>query len=302
MSISFPSLCLGTNVFGWTADETQSFAVLDAAREAGISFLDTANNYAQWANDGVGGQSETFIGNWMAARGTRGETLVATKVGYEADIRPQSVRREAEASLARLRSDYVDLYYAHADDGGDLTESLAEFDALVREGKARALGLSNFSADRIAEAVAICEREGFARPVALQPQYSLMERAYEVEERPAAEQAGLAVIPYFALASGFLTGKYRPGGEAVSSARAGSAAAYLADPRGPRVLAALDAAAAAHEVPVASVALAWLRAQPTVAAPIASARTPEQIAPLAASMTLELTAEELAALDAASRA
>jgi aryl-alcohol dehydrogenase-like predicted oxidoreductase len=303
MTIALPSLALGGNVFGWTADEQQAFAVLDAARAAGICFLDTADAYASWANGGVGGQSETIIGRWMAGRGARDETLVATKVGWERkDIRPAAIRKGVEASLRRLQTDRIDLYYAHLDDGGDLAESLAAFDALVREGKARAIGLSNFTPARVGEAIEICDRDGLARPVALQPHYSLMERAFEHDGRDAAAAAGLAVIPYFSLARGFLTGKYRPGGDEVDSPRAGSARAYLDAPRGPAVLAALDAAAAAHDIPVAAVALAWLRAQPTVVAPIASARTPEQVGPLAASLGLELTPDELDELDAASRA
>jgi len=305
MASEFPALCLGGNVFGWTADEQQSFAVLDAARDAGIGFVDTADVYAAWAHDGVGGQSEEIIGRWMASRGARDETLVATKVGMAsepADIRPQTVRAGAEASLRRLRSDRIDLFYAHADDGGDLAESLGAFDALVREGLVRTVGLSNFTGARVREALEVCEREGLTKPVALQPEYSLMARDFESDgTREAAAAGGLATIPYYALALGFLTGKYRPGGDDSDSPRAGGARAYLAEPRGPAVLDALDAAAAAHAVPVAAVALAWLRAQPTVVAPLASARTPEQVTDLAASLELELSAEELAAIDAASR-
>jgi aryl-alcohol dehydrogenase-like predicted oxidoreductase len=302
---AWPGLCLGGNVFGWTADEATSFAVLDAAREAGITFLDTADVYSAWAHDGTGGQSETVIGAWMADRGCRDEVLLATKVGMLeglADLRPATTRRALEASLERLGTDRVDLFYAHRDDDGDLAEALRGFDALVREGKTRMLGLSNFSAARVREAFAICEREGLTPPAALQPEFSLMERGFEAEEQAAAREHDLAVLPYSSLASGFLTGKYRPGGAEVDSVRAGRAGAYLEQPRGPRVLEALDEVAAGHGVPVAAVALAWLRAQPTVVAPIASARTPEQVAPLAAALDLELTAGELEALDAASRA
>ena len=304
MPIDLPAVCLGGNVFGWTADADQSFAVLDAAHAAGLTFVDTADAYCAWAHDGVGGQSEEIIGAWMAARGTREQTLVATKVGYLAareGIRPATVQAAIDDSLRRLQTDYVDVYFAHMDDGEDLAEAFGAFDALVRAGKARAIGISNFTPARLREALDACAREGFAMPVALQPQYSLMERAFEQEEQAIALDAGLAVTPYYALANGFLAGKYRPGGDAVESVRADGARAYLDEPRGPAVLAALDAAAAAHDVPVASVALAWLRAQPAVAAPIASARTVEQVAPLAAALTLELTADELAALDAASR-
>ncbi len=302
MPVNLPALCLGGNVFGWTADEPTSFAVLDAAREAGITFLDTADSYAHWANGGQGGQSETIIGRWIAGRGGREELVVATKVGMGpgGNVRPAAVRAGAEGSLRRLGVDSIDLYYAHEDDAGDLAESLGAFDALVREGKVRMIGLSNYAPERIREALDICARDGLTPPVALQPKYSLMERDFEGAARDAAAAGDLAVVPYSALASGFLTGKYRPGADPVASARAGSAGRYLQDPRGPRVLEALDAVAGAHGVPVASVALAWLRAQPGVTSPLASARTPEQVAPRAASMTLELAPEELDALALAS--
>jgi aryl-alcohol dehydrogenase-like predicted oxidoreductase len=308
MTKSFPELCLGGNVFGWTADESQSFDVLDAARAAGITFIDTADVYAAWVNDGKGGQSEEIIGRWAADRGVRDELTIATKVGSLPgldDLRPDTIRRGAENSLARLQTDRIDLFYAHKDDGGDLAEALGGFDALVRAGSVRMVGLSNFSGERIREALDICARDGLTEPVALQPRYSLMERGFETSgERDTASEAGLAVLPYYALASGFLTGKYRPGaGDNGSgdSPRAGSATAYLDEPRGPAVLEALDASAEAHDVPVASIALAWLRAQPTVASPIASARTVEQIEPLAKSIGLELDAAELDALDVASQ-
>lgn len=303
-STDFPALCLGGNVFGWTADEAESFAVLDAARAAGITFIDTADRYSAWAHGGRGGQSEEILGRWMTDRSARGDTLLATKVGRAEgldDIRPATVRRGADASLQRLQTDYIDLYYAHGDDGGDLAEAFAGFDALVKEGKVRMVGISNFSPERIREALSVCGQEGLTPPVALQPEYSLMERGFEAAGRDIAADGELAVMPYSALASGFLTGKYRPSGDRVSSARADAAAGYLDDPRGAAVLEALDAAAEAHDVPVAAVALAWLRAQPTVASPIASARTVEQVAPLVASLAVELAPGELHALDVASR-
>jgi aryl-alcohol dehydrogenase-like predicted oxidoreductase len=302
--LTVPALCLGGNVFGWTADRRTSFAVLDAALAAGITFLDTADTYSSWAHGGVGGQSEEIIGAWLAARGVRGRVVLATKLGMLEgldDLRPATVRRAAADSLRRLGVDRVDLLYAHRDDGGDLAETFAAFDALVRAGDVGAVGVSNFSPARLAEAADLCAREGFAPPEVTQPRYSLMERAYERGEREVAEGRGIACVPYQALAAGFLTGKYRPGAAPVESARARRAGAYLDDPRAPAVLDALDAAAAAHDVPVASVALAWLRDRPTVAAPIASARTVAQVAPLAAALDLRLTAEETAALDAASR-
>lgn len=305
MALQLPQFSLGGNVFGWTADEAESFAVLDAARDAGIHFIDTADVYSAWAHGGTGGQSETIIGKWIASRGARDETIVATKVGKDPsanDIRPATLRRALDASLGRLGTEVVDLYYAHEDDGGDLTETIAAFDAFVREGRIRAWGLSNFEGARIREVAAIAEREGLTAPIVLQPEYSLVERGFETDLRGAVEDAGLGVVPYFALASGFLTGKYRPGAVDSSSPRAGSAAAYLERDDAPAILAALDAAAEAHDVPVASIALAWLAAQPTVVAPLASARTVEQVAPLAASVGLTLTGDELAALSAASAA
>ena len=303
MALQLPSICLGGNVFGWTADEQQSFAVLDAAHDAGLTFIDTADVYAAWVNGGAGGQSETVIGRWLAARpGVRAQTIIATKVGKLpalTGIRPATLRAALDASLERLGVDTIDLYYAHDDDGGDLTDTLAQFDLFVRTGKIRAVGLSNFTPARVEEAISIAEQEGLARPEVLQPEYSLMARDYEQELQPVAERLGLAVAPYFALASGFLTGKYRPG-VAVESARAGRMDALLADPAAVELLDRLDEVAAAHGAPVASVALAWLKVQPTVTSPIASARTVEQVAPLAAALTLELSADEVAALTAAS--
>lgn len=303
MSIQLPDFSLGGNVFGWTADEAESFAVLDAARDAGIHFIDTADAYSAWAHDGVGGQSETVIGKWVASRGARDETIIATKAGMApgaADLREATLRTALEGSLERLQTDVIDVYYAHKDDGGDLRETLHTFDAFVKEGKIRAIGLSNFDAPRLREALDIAEREGFAKPSVFQPGYSLVDRTFEDELQEVAAYGKLAVVPYYALAAGFLTGKYRKGSVDSGSPRAGSAAAYLDEPRGPAILGALDAAAAAHEVEVASVALAWLKAQPTITAPLASARTVEQVAPLAASLTLQLTTDELAALTAAS--
>jgi aryl-alcohol dehydrogenase-like predicted oxidoreductase len=287
-------LCLGGNVFGWTADRDESFAVLDAYRAAGGNFVDTAELYA-------GGASETIIGEWMASRGNRDEIVVATKVGFDRDLAPDRIRASAEGSLRRLQTDRIDLYYAHNDDPDTpLEDVLGAFDGLVREGRVRAIGASNFSAPRLAEALAVSRRDGLARYTALQPHYNLMERSeYEGELEELCRRERIACLPYFALAKGFLTGKYRPGGAAVESARAERASEYL-DARGERVLAALDEIAAAHGTSVAAVALAWLRAQPTVAAPIASARTPEQLADLLPSVTLELDAGELRRLDDAS--
>jgi len=295
----FP-LCLGGNVFGWTADRDQSFAVLDAYAAAGGNFIDTADAYSAWVPGNSGGESEAIIGEWMAERGNRDRILVATKAGKDQPMTAANVRAKAEASLERLRSDHIDLYYIHYDDPNTpLEETLGAFDALVREGKVRHIAASNFAAPRLAEALAVSDREGFARFVALQPEYSLVERDYESELRDVVAREGLACVPYWSLAMGFLTGKYRPGAPEGTSPRAKGASKYL-DKRGVAVLEALDEVAAAHDAPVAAVALAWLLAQPTVAAPIASARSPEQLADLLPMAGLELSARELERLTVAS--
>ncbi|MFF4650365.1 aldo/keto reductase [Streptomyces sp. NPDC001380] len=298
-------LSLGGNVFGWTADEQQSFAVLDAYAAGGGNFVDTADVYSAWAPGNSGGESETVIGRWMRSRGNRDAVVVATKVGAHPErkgLRAANVRAAAEDSLRRLQTDRIDLLYTHFDDPETpVEEFLGALDELVRAGKVRHIAASNISPERLEEALAASEREGLARYVAVQPHYNLVSRGtYEGPLAETAARHGLSAVPYFALASGFLTGKYRPGGAAVESARAAGAGKYLEDPRGPRILEALDAVAAARGAEVATVALAWLAAQPTVAAPIASARTVEQVPALLAAAELELTADELAALTAAS--
>ncbi len=294
-------LCLGGNVFGWTADRDTSFAVLDAYAAAGGNFVDTAEGYSAWVPGNVGGESETIIGEWMAARGNRDEIVVATKAGKEGGLTAANVRAKAEGSLRRLRTDRIDLYYLHYDDPDTpLEETLGAFDALVRDGLVRHVAASNFSAARLEEAIAVTEREGLAPIVALQPLYNLVERpAFEDELLAVCRRAGLATIPYYALAMGFLTGKYRPGADAGDSPRAEGAARYL-DERGVAVLAALEEVAAARETTVAAVALAWLAAQETVASPIASARSVDQLEELLPMAQLRLSEEELARLTAAS--
>lgn len=299
----FP-LCLGGNVFGWTANEQESFAILDAYAAAGGNFIDTADSYSAWVPGHVGGESETIIGRWMAARGCRHRMIIATKVGRcpgRLGLSAQNIRAGAEASLKRLDVDRIDLYYAHADDlNTPIDETLREFDALVREGKVGYIAASNFTAARLSAALATSAREGLARYVALQPHYNLMVRnEYEGALSDVCAREGVACVPYFALAMGFLTGKYRPG-ITVDSARAAGAQKYL-DARGTRVLAALDDIAAAHHTTVAAVALAWLLAQPTVAAPIASARTVAQLADLLPLATTMLTPEESTRLADSSR-
>ncbi|HWD04690.1 MAG TPA: aldo/keto reductase [Amycolatopsis sp.] len=290
-------LNLGCNVFGFTADEETSHAVLDAYASAGGNFLDTADAY------GGGGGSETIIGSWLARRGRRDDLVIATKVGawdQRKGLSAANITAAAEDSLRRLQTDHLDLYYAHRDDQDTpLEETLSAFDSLVRAGKVRYIAASNYSAERLTEALSISDREGFARYVALQPHYNLVERDYERDLAPTVAREGLATLPYFALAMGFLAGKYRSTDELGDSPRAPRAVKYL-DDRGRRVLAALDSVSAAHATSVAAVALAWLRQQPTVAAPIASARTPEQLTDLIASVTLELTDAEVEELSTAS--
>ncbi|WP_435172394.1 aldo/keto reductase [Actinacidiphila sp. bgisy145] len=298
----FP-LSLGGNVFGWTADEAQSFAVLDAFTGRGGNFVDTADVYSAWVPGNGGGVSERIIGAWLARRGRRDDVVIATKVGSHPDfkgLRADTIKKGAEASLRRLGVDHIDLYYTHRDDPDvPVEEIITALDALVKEGKVRAIGASNISAERLAASLDFSEREGLARYEIVQPLYSLVER--DTFEGPLADLVaarGLSTAPYYALASGFLTGKYRPGTE-VDSARAGKAGQYLSTPTGPKVLAALDEVAAAHGAEVTTVALAWLAAQPTVVAPIASARTVEQVPALTAVAELELTEQEVAALTAA---
>jgi aryl-alcohol dehydrogenase (NADP+) len=289
-------LCLGGNVFGWTADESNSFAVLDAFAAAGGNFIDTADTYSSWVPGHVGGESESIIGRWMAARGNRASIVIATKVGVLPTLKglaPATIRSGVEGSLRRLGVDRIDLYYAHRDDPETpIADTLRAFDGLVKEGTVPHVAASNYTAPRLREALAISRRDGLVEYVALQPHYNLMRRQEyegELQELCVAEQ--VACLPYFSLAMGFLTGKYRPG-TVVSSPRAGGASKYL-DERGIRVLAALDEIAAAHGTAVGAVALAWLAAQPTVLAPIASARTVEQLTELLPMLGLTLTGDEL---------
>ncbi|WP_085368702.1 aldo/keto reductase [Leifsonia sp. NCR5] len=297
----FP-LSLGGNVFGWTADRDTSFAVLDGYVAAGGNFVDTADGYSAWVPGNTGGDSERILGQWFQARGNRDDVVLATKVSQHPDFKGlagDNILRAADASLERLGSDHIDLYYAHFDDETvPLEETVAALSSLVDAGKVRYIGISNYSPERIEEWFRITEAEGLHRAVALQPHYNLVERDFEQKYRALAERENLGVVPYFALAAGFLTGKYRDG-VTVDSARAAGASKYL-DDRGRAVLDALDSVAAAHDASVASVALAWLAAQPTVVAPIASARTLDQLPDLLASVTLDLTDDELDALSGAS--
>jgi len=290
-------LCLGGNVFGWTADRDTSFAVLDAFAAAGGTFIDTADSYMWRAPGNSGGESETIIGEWFAARGRRDDVVLATKCGswpQRKGLSAANIAAACDDSLRRLQTDHIDLYYAHRDDPDAPQEETADaFDALVKVGKVRAVAASNFTADRLRSALEISARDGLASYVALQPHYNLVEREeFETSLAPLLQSEGLSCVPYYGLASGFLTGKYRDAGDGAGTARAGAATKYL-DDRGRAVLAVLDEIAAGHEVPVAAVALAWLAAQPTVAAPIASARTTDQLADLLPVLDLKLTDDEV---------
>ena len=299
----FP-LALGGNVFGWTADEDRTFAVLDAYVAAGGNFIDTADSYSAWVPGNEGGESETLIGKWLAARSRRDDVVIATKVGAHPaykGLSPTTIKEAAEASLRRLGTDHIDLYYTHFDDESvPVEEVITALDQLVKAGTVREIAASNISPERLQASLDFSEREGLARYVALQPHYNLVSRdTYEGALQDTAARAGLASVPYFALAAGFLTGKYRVG-TSVDSVRADGAAKHLETERGRKVLSALDRIAQEHDAEIATVALAWLASRPTVAAPIASARTVEQLPALVAVAGLRLTEEQLAELTAAS--
>src|SRR5262245_19715540 len=298
----FP-LCLGGNVFGWTADEATSFALLDAYTGAGGNFIDTADSYPQWADGCKGGESETIIGRWLARRGRRDDLIIATKVGqhrHQPGLSPANIRSAAEASLRRLGAGHIDLYYANEDDPATpLGDTVAAFDSLVQEGKVRYAAASNYSAPRLAAALASAQ-QGSVSFVALQVHYNLVHRdEYEGDLAALCQRDGLSCIAYSALADGFLTGKYRPGHALPVSERAEDAAAYLTE-RGLAVLGVLDTVAKRNAAPIAAVALAWLAAQPTVAAPLASARTPRQLQDLLQAPNLKLSADDLALLNTTS--
>ncbi|MFJ9713435.1 aldo/keto reductase [Streptomyces sp. NPDC101234] len=299
----FP-LALGGNVFGWTADEATSFAVLDAYAAAGGNFVDTADAYTAWIEGNKGGESETIIGKWVKARGNRDDVVIATKVSQHPDylgLSAANIKAAADASLRRLDTDHIDLYYTHFDNPEvPVEEIIGALDELVRAGKVRHIAASNITPERLQESLEFSDREGLARYVALQPHYNLVSRdTYEGPLQDLASRTGLAAVPYFSLAAGFLTGKYRPG-TTVDSQRAGRAAQYLESERGQKVLTALDEVAETHSAPIPTVALAWLAAQPTITAPIASARTVEQLPPLLAVADLHLTEEDLKKLTTAS--
>ena len=295
-----PRLVLGGNVFGFTVKGEGAFWVLDRFVEAGGTMVDTADIYSAWVPGHVGGESETLLGEWLKRRGRRDDVLIATKVGYDKGLAPARIAEAAEASLKRLGTDYIDLYYAHKDDADTpLEETLAAFDRLAREGKVRAIGASNYSAERLGEALDISGREGLARYTVLQPEYNLMARdRFEGPLQQLCLERGLGVLPYFGLASGFLTGKYRSEADFAKSVRGSGMARYL-DEKGLKMLAALDAVATETRATPAQVALAWLAHQPGVTAPIASATSLDQLDELLGVLTLELGKDQVERLNAA---
>ncbi|HEX7817227.1 aldo/keto reductase [Dyella sp.] len=304
-SLSVAPLAFGGNVFGWSIDQARSFELLDAFVDAGFNLIDTADMYSSWVPGNHGGESETIIGEWLKRSGKRDKVVIATKVAKwdrHPGLSAINIRQAVEGSLKRLNVEQIDLYQAHADDASvPLLETLGEFSRLIEEGKVRAIGASNYSADRFAEALKVSKANNLPRYESLQPDYSLVSRqGYESGLEPIARAEQIGVIGYYSLASGFLSGKYRSEADlAKSSARSGSVKKYL-NAHGFGVLKALDDVAAAHKATPAQVALAWLMARPGVTAPIASATTVTQLQELLGAAQLQLSANEIAQLDAAS--
>lgn len=305
--LSVPPLCFGCNVFGWTVDEAASFRLLDKVLESGLNFLDTADVYSRWVPGHRGGESETIIGKWMKMRGNRDKIILATKVGMDmgdgkVGLKADYIARAVEDSLRRLQTDVIDLYQSHKDDEATpQEETLAAYDKLIKAGKVRAIGASNFSAERLQAALTLSEKSGLPRYESLQPEYSLAERSsYEGALQRVCEQNGIGVITFFSLAAGFLTGKYRSEADYGKSPRGARGIPKYMNERGMRILAELDAVAKETREEPASVALAWLLAKPSVTAPIASATKPEHVDTLMAATRFELSKEQVAKLDVAS--
>lgn len=298
-TLSVSPVALGGNVFGWTADRDESFAILDAYVEAGGNFIDTADVYSAWIPGNSGAESETIIGEWLRSRGRPEDLVIATKVGQFAKrpgLSADNVRAAVDDSLERLGVERIDLYYAHRDDPETpIAETAAVFSELVDAGKITAIGVSNYSPSRLREWLAAVENGRLHQPTALQPEYNLLERDIESELLPLAREAGIGVVPYFALAHGFLTGKYRRDIE-VESARASSVEQYR-NVRGYAIADAVATIAKTHDTQPGTVALAWLAAQPGVVAPIASARTAAQLPLITDAFTLQLSDDELRTLD-----
>lgn len=298
---------LGGNVFGWTLNEAQSFEILDAFTAAGFNFIDTADTYSVWVPGNKGGESETIIGKWTKARSNRDKVVIATKVGWDhgdgrKGLKADYIIQQAEQSLKNLQTDHIDLYYTHIDDGTvPVEETLAAYDTLIKAGKVRYIAASNVPANRLKESLELAATKGLPQYQALQPHYNLLERtAYETDYAPIAAQYGLTVFPYWSLAAGFLTGKYRSEADLGKSVRGQGAKQYLNE-KGLGVLKALDTVAAKHNSTPASVALAWLLAQPNIGAPIASATSKAQLDTLIAATSLHLDQQDLQLLDTASK-
>lgn len=304
-SLSVAPLAFGGNVFGWSVDEQRSFELLDAFVDAGFNLIDTADVYSAWVPGNRGGESETIIGKWLKRSGKRDKVVIATKVAKWAEhpgLSPININQAVEGSLQRLQTDHIDLYQAHEDDATvPLHETLGAFGKLIEQGKVRVIGASNYGADRFGEALKVSAEHGLPRYETLQPEYNLVSRkGYEKELEPLVIAENIGVINYYALASGFLSGKYRNEDDlAKSAARGGSVRKYL-NAQGFGVLAALDTVAKAHNATPAQVALAWLIARPSVTAPIASATSIPQLKELFGAVELQLGKEEIALLDKAS--
>ncbi len=300
-------IVLGGNVFGWTADAATSFAILDRFLELGFDVVDTANAYSSWVPGHQGGESETIIGKWMKARGNRDRVTIATKVGWEmggeGGLSAAQVEKQAEASLQRLQTDRIDLYQTHKDDPKTpVEETLEALERLVKAGKVRAIGASQYEVGRLRESLAASERLGVPRYQTHQPEFNLFDRErFEREFQPVAREHGLAVIPFFGLAKGFLSGKYRKAADIEGRPRAVGLKKYFEGDRGTRILAALDEVCARVGGSPAQVSLAWLMAQPTIAAPIVSVTSVAQLDEIAGATRVQLDSEALAALDTASR-
>ena len=305
--ISVAPLALGGNVFGWTIDEKVSFQVLDAFVDFGFDLIDTANMYSAWVPGHKGGESETIIGNWLKMPGKRDKVVLATKVGMpmgdgSKGLKRDYILRSLEDSLKRLQTDHVDLYQSHKDDPETpLDETLSAYDTLIKQGKVRAIGASNYDAARLKQALQTSEEKGLPSYVSLQPEYNLYDRkGYEEALEPVCLENGIGVISYFSLASGFLTGKYRSQADLGQSARGGGIGKKYLNERGFRILEALDEVAAVHQTVPAVIALAWLIGRESITAPIASATSVEQLSQIVKAVEISLTESERARLDEAS--
>lgn len=306
-SLRVAPLCLGGNVFGWTATEAASFAVLDALVGAGLNFIDTADVYSRWAPGHRGGESETVIGNWLKRGAKRKDLVIATKVGMEMapdrkGLSAAHIARSVEESLKRLQTEYIDLYFSHCDDASvPVEETLGAYQKLIAQGKVRAIGASNYTAARLAEALEISRKTGLPRYEVLQTQYNLYTRSdYESALEPLCLKEQIGVVSYYALASGFLSGKYRTAADASKSVRGRGIVEKYLNERGLRILTALDDVGRRHNASAASVALAWQIARPSITAPIASATTVNQLGELVAATQLELDQAAIEQLNAAS--